>query len=478
MSKRILMIGAGAIGLSAALHCARKGHRVTVLERNGPQRNGCSFGNAGMIVPSHFVPLAAPGMVKLGLKWMLNPESPFYIKPRFDWELFDWALKFWRASNAEHVRRSAPLLRDLNFASRALFEEFAGAMAAELPESGVVTGQRENSPSHSRIEPRNCNRRREEALTSVHEFQMEPPHVGCYEVRGEGRHAIGDFGLVTRGLLMLCKTPHALEDEASFATQANQLGVPAEVLDAKQVARLDPGVTMDVTGAVYFPKDAHFIPDRYLAALQNECEKLGVSFVWNAEARRLKGAMNQLAAVNTNAGDFEFDELVLCGGAWSPLLVRELGVRIPIQAGKGYSLTLSQPCELPQLCSIFAEARLAVTPMGSSLRFGGTMEMAGLTEEINPVRVRGILKAVPNYFPKFSPADFADIEPWRGLRPCSPDGLPYLGRTAKYSNLVIATGHAMMGMSLSPITGKLVGEIVSGEKPSFDLSLLSPDRFA
>ena len=191
MSKRVVIVGAGAIGLSAALHCARKGHRVTVLERNGPQRNGCSFGNAGMIVPSHFVPLAAPGMVKLGLKWMLNPESPFYIKPRLDRDLFDWALKFWRASNAEHVRRSAPLLRDLNFASRALFEEFADAPASApaFPQSIRATG------------------------------------------RGGDRRAIGDFGLVTRGLLMLCKTPHALEEEAKFATQANHLGVPAEVLD-------------------------------------------------------------------------------------------------------------------------------------------------------------------------------------------------------------------------------------------------------
>jgi len=436
MSKHIVIIGAGAIGLSAALQCARKGHRVTVLERNGPQRTGCSFGNAGMIVPSHFVPLAAPGMVKLGLKWMLNPESPFYIQPRLDWGLFDWALKFWRASNAEHVRRSAPLLRDLNFASRALFEEFAGAPAPAFPDSKVATG------------------------------------------RLGDRRAIGDFGLVERGLLMLCRTSHGLEDEAKFAAQANQLGVPAEVLDARQVAKLDPGVTMDVAGAVYFPKDAHFTPDRYVAALQQECEKLGVSFGWNTEVRQLKATTNQLAALKTEGGEFEFDELVLCSGSWSPWLVRELGLKIPIQAGKGYSLTLAQPRELPQLCSIFTEARLAITPMGSSLRIGGTMEMAGLNETINPVRVQGILKAVPRYFPNFSPADFAGIAPWHGLRPCSPDGLPYLGRTAKYANLIIATGHAMMGMSLSPITGQLVSEMVSGEQPSFALGQLSPDRFA
>lgn len=417
MSKNILIIGAGAIGLSCALQCARKGHRVTVLERNGAQRDGCSFGNAGMIVPSHFVPLAAPGMVALGLKWMWNPESPFYIKPRLDGELFDWAFKFWRASNAEHVRRSAPLLRDLNFASRRWFEEFAAETQNEI-------------------------------------------------------------GLVTRGLLMLCKTQHSLDEEAKFAAHANQLGVPVEVLNPHQLAKLDPGVTMDVAGAIYFPKDAHFSPARYLATLQAQAEKLGVKFEWGAEVKNIVFRENKIATVKTARGEFSADEFVLCGGSWSPLLARELGLKIPIQAGKGYSLTLTQPRELPQLCSIFTEARMAITPMGTSLRFGGTMEIAGLNEDINPVRVQGIIKAVPKYFPKFAPEDFAGIQPWRGLRPCSPDGLPYLGRTQKFSNLILATGHAMMGMSLSPITGQLVSEIISGEKPSFDLSLLAPDRFA
>ena len=417
MSKNIVIIGAGAIGLSCAVQCARKGHRVTVIERNGAARDGCSFGNAGMIVPSHFVPLAAPGMVKLGLKWMLNPESPFYIKPRFDRDLFDWSFKFWKAANVEHVRQCSPLLRDLSFASRALFEELA-------------------------------------------------------EQNGN------EFGLVTRGLLMLCKTQHGLDDEATFAAQADTLGVPAEVLDAKQVAKLDPGVTMDVAGAVYFPKDAHFTPDRYVELLQQQAKKFGVIFKWNTEVTGLETRGGKISAVETLHGELSADEIILCGGSWSPVIARELGLKIPIQAGKGYSLTLPQPRELPQLCSIFTEARMAVTPMGTSLRFGGTMEISGLNEDINPVRVQGIIKSVAKYFPKFSAADFENIQPWRGLRPCSPDGMPYLGRTAKFSNLVLATGHAMMGMSLSPITGKIVGEIVSGEPTSFDLRLLAPDRFA
>jgi D-amino-acid dehydrogenase len=159
-------------------------------------------------------------------------------------------------------------------------------------------------------------------------------------------------------------------------------------------------------------------------------------------------------------------------------VARELGLKIPMQAGKGYSLTLTKPRQLPQLCSICTEARVAVTPMGSSLRFGGTMEIAGLNEDINPVRVRGIIKAVPKYFPKFTPDDFADVKPWCGLRPCSPDGLPYVGRAQGFDNLSIATGHAMMGLSLGPITGKLISQIISDEPPSIAISMLTPNRYA
>ena len=416
MSKRVLIIGGGVIGLCTAYYTARRGFKVTVLERNGADRNSCSSGNAGMIVPSHFVPLAAPGMVALGLKWMWNPASPFYLKPRLDGDLFSWGLKFWRAANLQHVERSAPLLRDLSFASRECFEELA-------------------------------------ALPGV------------------------DFGLVKRGLLMLCKTQHGLDDEAKFAARANALGVPAQVLDAKQTAALDPGARMDIAGSVLFPKDCHLTPDRFLATIEAECKRLGVEFVFDAPVTGLKRDDSRIAAVCTARGEHEADEVVLCGGVWSDNLVRELGLRLPMQAGKGYSLTLPKPRQLPHLCSILSEARCAVTPMGGALRVGGTMELAGLNEDINPVRVRGIVDSFCRYYPEFTPADFDGIQPWRGLRPCSPDGLPYIGRTARFANLAIATGHAMMGLSLGPITGKLVAGILSDDKPATDITMLSPDRF-
>ena len=147
-----------------------------------------------------------------------------------------------------------------------------------------------------------------------------------------------------------------------------------------------------------------------------------------------------------------------------------------MQAGKGYSLTLREPRQLPSICAIFTEARVAVTPMDGALRVGGTMEIAGLNETINPRRVRGIIRSVPRYYPEFRQEDFTGIEPWAGLRPCSPDGLPYLGRTARWQNLICATGHAMMGLSLAPATGRIVEALASENDPGISLKLLSPDR--
>ncbi|MEP6669509.1 MAG: FAD-dependent oxidoreductase [Chthoniobacter sp.] len=412
--KHVAIIGGGVIGLSAALECARRGHRVSVIER-APTQRGASLGNAGMIVPSHFTPLAAPGMIALGAKWMWNPESPFYIKPRWSWDLLAWAARFWKASTRERVDRAAPLLRDLHLASR-------------------------------------------EAYARLAEEE--------------------DFGLVKRGLLMLCKTARALEQEAQMAAHARALGVPARVLDAKEAAALDPNVTMDIAGAVYFEQDCHCDPARYVATLEQRLRAAGAELIYDAEVTGWHRDEARLAAVHTTRGEIAADEFLLAGGAWSPALVAELGLRLPMQAGKGYSVTVPQPVEQPQLCSIFTEARVAATPIGNTLRFGGTMEIAGMDKRINPRRVAGILRAIPEYFPRFRPEHFEGLQPWCGLRPCSPDGLPYLGRTRAAPNLVVATGHAMMGLSLAPVTGQLVGQIIDHETPRIDLKLLDVDRFA
>lgn len=416
MAKRAVIVGGGVIGLFAAWHAARRGCAVTLVDRGGPSRGGCSFGNVGMIVPSHFMPLAAPGAVGTAVKWMFNPRSPFYIKPRLDGELLRWAYDFWRCANDAHVRRAAPLLAELHLASRAEYLALARA-----------------------------------------------PGI--------------DFGLVERGLLMLCKSPHALAEEAQVAERGRGWGIPAETLSPAQLAQREPGIDFDVAGAVHFPKDAHFTPERLLASLQRLAADAGVAFRWHTEAQGWRTEGGRIAALRTAGGELCADDFVLAGGSWSPPLARDLGLRLPIQAGRGYTLTLAAPRQLPTICSICVEARLAITPMGGTLRIGGTMEIAGCEERVNPLRIEGITAGFPRYYTAFTASDFAGVEPWCGLRPVTPDGMPYLGRSARWPNLVVSTGHAMMGMSLAPITGKLAAQVLMDERPAVDIALLNPERF-
>lgn len=415
-TRSVIICGGGIIGLCSAYYLAREGYAVTLVERNAADRDHCALGSAGFISPSHVIPLAAPGMVWQGLKWMTNPRSPFYIQPRLDGDLMRWGWLFWRAASRHRVGRAAPVLRDLCLGSRRLFEELDD-----------ITGH-------------------------------------AFELRKEG-------------LLNLCKTQQGLDHEArGLARLANELGIEARVLDARQTAELEPGTRLDIAGAVYFPLDAHLTPGRFAAAMTALVRDMGVRLQWNTTVYGWRTEGRRIAAVQTTAGDLLADEFVLAGGSWSPAMLTGLGLRLPLQAGKGYSLTLLQPRARLTRSLIFTERRIAVTPMGDALRFGGTMELSGLNHDVRPERVRQIIASVPLYFPDFKESDFEGITPWHGLRPVSPDGLPYLGRFHRYGNLTAACGHAMLGLSLAPITGRLVAEVLTGRKPSVNLQLLDPNR--
>jgi D-amino-acid dehydrogenase len=417
LSKRVVIIGGGIVGLCSGYYLNARGYQVTLIERNGPERDACSYGNAGIIVPSHFVPLAAPGMVALGLRCMWNPESPFYVKPRLSSRLLSWSWKFWKACTPQRVNAAAPVLRDLNMASRAAYEELTRELGEEVFFS-------------------------------------------------------------KNGLLILCKTAHAFEEESGVAEHAKTLGMPVEVLDASQAAAREPNIRMSILGAIHYPLDCHLAPGRMMHALQSRLTASNIDFRWNTTIDHFRKNGSRLVAVESGGNSFEADEFVLCAGVWSDDMARELNLSLPMQPGKGYSLTLPNPPQQLNSPAILLEARVAVTPMGPSLRFGGTMELAGIETKINPSRIRGIVKSAPQYFPDFNESHFAGVEPWCGLRPCSPDGLPYLGRSRKIENLTIATGHAMMGLSLGPISGQIVADAIDGKGSAIDLTLVSPDRYA
>ena len=413
---RVVVVGAGVVGLFSALHALRRGFDVTLVDRDPDGHRGCSYGNAGMVVPSHFVPLAAPGMVRLGLRWMMDPASPFHIKPRLSPDFASWAWRFFRSSTQAHVQRAAPLLRDLATASRSIYEALA------------------NEP-------------------------------------GEG------FGLVRSGMLVVCRTAHALEEESQVAELARSLGIPVTTLDARAAIARDPLLRDDIAGAVHYPGDCHLDPDRLMAWLKARVVAEGARVLRDTEVTGFSSRGATVHAVQTRAGSLAGDVFVLCGGVWSPALARTLGLSIPLEAGKGYSVTVRTPEGFGPHCAILSEARVAVTPMGDRLRVGGTMQLAGIDTSIDERRVRAVTGALPRYYKGVDGDALASATPWAGLRPCTPDGIPYIGRTRRYANLIVAAGHAMMGVSLGAVTGSIVGQLAAGEMPPFDMAALSPDRF-
>ncbi len=407
----VVVVGAGIVGLSVADALLDRGFSVTVVEREDGE-NGCSFGNGGLIVPSHFIPLAAPGMLAMGMRMMADRRSPFGIA-RIDLPTLAWSARFVLAGTKRHAKRCAPLLRDLNLASREIFTRLADEM---------------------------------------------------------------DVPFTRNGLLMLSRTQKAQDGEAHLADEANRLGLKTTVLNRDEVAKMEPDVTMDVAGAVFFQDDAHLTPAQLMRAFRIRVETRGAKFVL-AEVTGFRREGRKVAAVKTNGGEIIADEVVVAAGSWTSELAKAIGLHLPLMAGRGYGITASEPPQMPRLPSILTEARVAVTPMADGLRFVGTLELAGPVLRPTSPRVEAMRENVTQYYPAFRPEHLSGPV-WCGLRPCSPDGMPYVGRTAKAENVILATGHAMMGMSLGPITGRLVAEIVAGDSASLPLELLSPDRYA
>ena len=411
---KVLIIGGGVAGLCTGWYLSRAGHHVAIVDRDPDRRRSCSTQNAGMVVPSHFIPLAAPGVVAQGLRWMTSSKSPFYLRPKIDLALWRWCWQFYRHCTDRHVQSSRWLLRDLSLESRRLFEE----LASEL-----------------------------------------------------------EFEFIQRGLLMLCRTSTGLQEEMETAEAAESLGITAEVCDVHRLRELDPDATTTAIGGIWFPQDGHLDPAAFLSAMRQGIADSGGVFI-DDEITGFATEHNRITAVISREQQrLSAEVFVLCGGAWSTDLAKKLGTRLPIQGGKGYSLTLSTPRQLPRICSLLKEARVAVTPIGRRLRVAGTMEICGGDLSINSNRVRGIIDSFCQFFPEFKQSDFEGIQPWTGLRPCSPDGLPYLGTIRGFRNLIVNTGHAMLGLSLGPVCGRIVADLVNGAHAHPDIRPLDPARF-
>ncbi|GAC1622369.1 MAG: FAD-dependent oxidoreductase [Nevskia sp.] len=408
----VLILGGGVIGLACALFLLRAGRGVTVIEQR-TVGSGASHGNCGTITPSH-LPLHAPGTLAQGLRWMLKADAPLRIKPSLDPALLGWLLRFARLCNARDFHGTAVVKAKLLQASRV-------GLAALI---------------------------RDEALAC--EFERS-------------------------GTMYVYREAAGFEASAADARLLHELGIPCETLAGDAARAQEPALNASVVGAHWHPDDARLRPDAYVAELARAVRALGGSIREQTRIEGFEVEGGRIAAVATTQGRFAGDEVILALGAWSPKLARGLGLKLPIQPGKGYSITYTRPARAPRIPLVLKERSVCVTSWDSGYRLGSTMEFAGYDTSLNRTRLAALARGAAEYL--VDPVGPSVEEEWYGWRPMTPDDLPIIGRAPQLSNLVLATGHGMLGVSLSAITGQLVSELLSGRETALDLAPYSPARF-
>jgi D-amino-acid dehydrogenase len=348
---------------------------------------------------------------------MLNASSPFYIRPSLNRDLVGWGLQFMKSATRQHVERSAAPLRDIALLSKQLYESWA-----------AVPGL--------------------------------------------------DFAYAPIGMMELFRTEQNAHHAEETVKEAAALGIEARVLNREQLAQMEPDMPMEALGAVYFPGDAQLYPNLLMRNLLTYLEKQGVQFMPHQEVTGFTATGSRVNGVRTATTTLEADHVVLAAGVWSAALARQLQLRIPMVGGRGYSVTFENTPFKVHHSIILSEARVAISPLdGNKIRFGGTMEITPLHTPPRMRRVQGIFDSVKKYFPRFDMAAPPADQVWYGYRPCSADGLPYIGNLSRYPNVTVATGHSMLGISLGAATGQLVAELVAGRPASMDLRPFHPERF-
>lgn len=413
MRKSIIIIGGGIIGLCSAYYLNKEGHTVSIIDKSNLD-NGASYVNAGYLSPSHIIPLAAPGVMKKGLKWMFNSSSPLFIKPRINKSFLKWALAFNKSCNSENVKKAAPLIRDITLLSQRLYED-------------IIYTEKFNSH---------------------------------YE---------------KKGLIMLCQTEKTLKEEHEMLKLAKQLGLDAKSMTPDDIKVIEPNVDINTIGGVFYKCDHHSTPTEFMSNMKTLLINSGVNFFSNESVIDIAFKNSEITGIKTTKNHYKADEIVLAAGSWSPVLSQKIGLKLLLEAGKGYRIDTTKNLSI-SIPTILAESKVAVTPMNGFTRFAGTMEIVGINQNINKVRVDAIADAVQGYYPNIKLTSEERKNSACGLRPVSPDGLPYIGKSSKCKNLTVATGHAMMGWSMGTATGLLVNEIISEKKNSLPLKAFHPER--
>ena len=409
----VLVLGGGVIGLSCAYYLLRAGRSVRLLER-GQVGGSTSHGNCGTITPSHAPPLAAPGVLAKALRWMFTPDAPLYIRPRADPALAAWLLRFAGRCNRHDWWASARAKGELLTVSRALIE-------------GLV---------------------RDDRL---------------------------DCGFETSGLSYVYRDPRAMAVDRAGLDDLAALGIAARVLDGTALAAEEPALLPGMAGAIHFPGDAQLRPDRYTAELARRVRELGGIIEESTSVTGLRVESGRVVGVGSSQGHRDAGEVVAALGPWSGSLLKPLGLRLPIQPGKGYSMTWSRPSLAPRTAMVLREHSVCVTAWADGLRLGSTMEFSGYDATLNRRRLDAIARAACGYLRE--PTGAILQEEWFGWRPMSVDDLPLIGPVATTPGLWLATGHGMMGMGMSAVTGLLLADLLCGREPCVDPAAVSPARF-
>lgn len=412
--KSTLIIGGGIQGRCAAYYLVKEGFNVKIIDPKTDD-TGASYVNAGYLTPSHIISIANKGMIQKGLKWMFNSSSPFYLKPRFDMDFIDWLWKFYQSATPKNVERSIPVIRDINILSKDLYLDMHNSME------------------------------------------------------------MGDFQLDESGVLMLYKTNKAGDHEAEVAQRLIADGLNASLLNRQQLDQLQPDLNEEVLGAIHYKCDAHTTPTELMPKLKTYLESKGVEFI-HEEVIDFTSDGSSIKEVITQKNIYAAEAVVMAAGSWSQGILKKLKLHMPIQAGKGYRIDLYRETPV-KYSAIFLEAKCAITPMKGFTRFAGTMELSGINNKVRKERVEAIAKASENHYNNLKITEEEKSESRFGNRPVSPDGLPYIGKSKDFDNLYLATGHAMMGWSLAPATGKLISELLTNKKTSMSIEAFHPDRF-
>ena len=409
---QVTIVGAGVIGLATAYYAAKAGASVLVLER-GSIGDGASSGNAGLVVPSFYEPLCAPGVIGEALGELLNPEGFFAIKPRFDPALPAWLLSFLLSNNRRQYSKCVSVLTELSAISSGLH----GDLAAELPLD--------------------------------------------YEYR-------------QNGLLYVYANPKKLDSAHTALSRSNLPGIQTEGLSVPELLELEPSLAPDLAGAIWYKSDAMLRPERFLASLAKGLYGAGGEIAGQTEVYDFELSGRRITALLTTAGRVPVDQVVLAAGAWLAPLSRRLGKRLPVEGGLGISLTFDPLPDMPRNCFLL-DSHGAVTPFAQGLRITGLLRLGGRDMDFNPRRIRGLWRSTQRYLPGLAGARVHKV--WRGLRPCLPDGLPVIGRASRFDNLLLAGGHDQKGLSLAPVTGMLMEKLLNGQAiPDRLARALSPKR--